>query len=373
MAAAGNDVSVYATNVDGRGGVLDVPVEKAAEVGGVSVTYFRSTFGPNSVWDSRGLVRRLDRTACDFDLLYISAVWQQIGCSAARVAHRQHIPFVIGTHGSFDSILLQKGRVKKTAYWHAFLRRCFRRASAIHFTTPYEREQAKLLRQGYPSFIAPNGLSQEAFPERQDARQSLRTEFHIPSEAPVLVTIARPDPKKRIDVLIAALARIVSEVPQCRLLIVGAFTNGYGRRLRAIADEMRLQDNIIWAGYRTGDSLRTCYGGSTLFALPSMDENFGMVVAEAMAAGLPVVVSRNVGIAADIRAYDAGLITEVDPKELAQAILSLLRNPSRLEQMGRSARCAARQLYDSRRVARVTVRAFQDILSGSRSEECQWQ
>jgi len=85
MAKLGVDVSVYTTNANGNGDSLKVPVGAPIDMGGVSVTYFAPTFGSGSVWDSRDMIRTLDATISEFDIVYMSAVWQWIGIAAARL------------------------------------------------------------------------------------------------------------------------------------------------------------------------------------------------------------------------------------------------------------------------------------------------
>lgn len=373
MAKLGADVSVYTTNVNGRGDLLPVPVGSPTDTGNVSVTYFPSTFGSSSVWNSRALVRKLDQTIKDFDIVYVAAIWQWIGISVGRLARRHGVPYVVGTHGSFDSVLLQKGKIKKILYWHLFLKKCLKYAIALHFTTEYERRQALLLRSGYSSFIVPNCMQKEAFEINESLGERVREEFQILPDAPVLISVGRPDPKKRLDVLLESFPQVLQHFPQARLMIVGHHHNKYALEMKRFSDGMGLSDKVIWTGYRTGDDLKGCYAAADLFLLPSMDENFGMAVTEAMALRVPVVISNHVGVAEDVERYNAGIVTKVDPEQIARAVIDLLRDRPRLQEIGENARKAALQLYSGEQVAHLMLKAFEDILSESRSPECAWQ
>ena len=373
MAGEGADVSVYATNVDGRGGVIDAPVEQPAEVGGVTVTYFPSTWGGKSVWDSRSLVRTLDQTVSDFDIAYVSAIWQWLGISVGNLARKHVIPYVVGTHGSFDSVSLENAKIKKMLYWHLFLKKCIKHTSALHFTTEYERRQAVLLQSKYPSFIVPNCMQPEAFETDESLGKRIREEFHILPDAPVLITVGRPDPNKRLDVLLESLLLVVQHFPRARLMIVGPHENEHALEMKTLSSRMELSEKVIWTGYRSGDDLKGCYAAADLFLLASMGENFGMAVTEAMAISLPVIISNRVGVAEDVKRHSAGIVTDVSAQQVARAVVDLLRDRPRLQEMRRNARKAAQHLYRGERVAGMMLKAFEDVLSQSPSPEGAWQ
>jgi glycosyltransferase involved in cell wall biosynthesis len=373
MARIGLDVSVYTTNIDGSDSLLSVPLQSPVNIGGVSVTYFPSTFGRNSTWDSKALYRMLEKTVIHFDILYISAIWQRIGISVGRIAKKHRVPYVVGPHGSFDSVLLKKGKVKKMLYWHLFLKQCIRYAGAIHFTTEYERRQSILLRSGYHSFVVPNCMPAQAFQVNNSSDVSLREEFGIAQNVPLILTVARPVPKKRLDILLNAFKNVSKCFPGARLMIVGRCDSAYARRMKALSNLLGLDEKVIWAGYRTGSRLDDCYAGADLFVLPSMDENFGMVVTEAMAAALPVVISNCVGVAEDVERYNAGIVTDVDAQQVARAAIKLLHDRPRLQKMSENARNAVTQLYSGEQVSRLMLKAYEDILTGRRSQQLQWK
>lgn len=373
MAAAGADVSVYTTNADAGGRCLDVPVSKPVSIDGVTVTYFPIRLSQRAGWASRAMERALRETIDDYDIVYVGATWQWVGIAASRIARRQGIPYVIGTHGAFHPSALQCSKVKKRLYWHGFLRKELARAAALRFTTEYERGHSSLLDPTVPSFIVPNPLpSQNGGVETGRTRAEARTRWGIADDSFVLLVVTRAHPNKRLDIVLEALRSICRVHPSVRLLLVGPLDNSCGTQLRARARDLGVFDAVVWAGYQDGGGLEACYRASDLFVLPSEHENFCMAAAEAMARGLPVVVSRHVGIAADIEHYRAGVVTEVDVGQVTEAILDLMADPARCRETAIRAKNTARQLYDEARVARLMLRAFEDILAGRRSSECGW-
>jgi len=373
MADLGIDVSVYTTNCDGRNNRVKAPLGRVVDVGGVAVTYLPATFGTGSVWHSKALTKAIRDRVSDFDIVYISAVWQWIGISAGRVALESGVPYVVGTHGSFDSVLLKKSHVKKMLFWKLFLEKSFRGSEALHFTTEHERRQSERLKGVRPSFIVPNCISSEAFEIDRSLADVARREFNIPSNVPVVLNLGRPDPKKRLDVLLQSFELILQKYPGARLLIVGPDEGRYAEAMKRLAARTGISDNVIWAGYREGEDLKVCYAVADVLVLPSMDENFGMVVPEAMAAKVPVIISLFVGVADDIRRLDAGIIVDVDYEQIAAAAIDLLGQRDRLEAIREKARQAAQVLYSGPKVAKQMVKAFQDVISGTHSPGLKWQ
>ena len=370
MAEVGADVTVYTTNVDGQGGILPIETGCPMDIGGVKTTYFPSTFGRNSVWDSRELSRRLEQTISDFDIVYVSAIWQWIGMSTGRLAKKYHVPYVIGTHGSFDSEKLKNGRMKKLLWWHLLLKSNLHCCSAIHLTTEYERRQAVLLDTDIPKFVVPNCMQSHVFKPQKSLGIRLRKEFGIPLGAPLLITVGRSHPEKRVDLTLDSFQIVHRSFPDSRLIIVGDYENNYGMKMKAKSGAMKAADAIIWTGYRRDDGLAGCYAAADLFLLPSIGENFSMVVTEAMAAGVPVIVSDHVGVADAVSRSEAGVVTKVSAREMARAALEILSNKERLRETGLKARKAALQLYSGKQVAPLMLRAFEDVVSGVRRKEC---
>ena len=212
----------------------------------------------------------------------------------------------------------------------------------------------------------------DAFEMNADLGEKIRSEFRISAGAPLLLTVGRPDPKKRLDVTLDSFQIVHQACPDARLMIVGPYDNDYGLRMKRKSNAMKASDSIIWTGYRTGDALKGCFAAADLFLLPSIDENFGMVVAEAMAAGVPVIVSEHVGVADDVQRRGAGIVTRPEVREFARAVLDLLSDREHMWTMRKKGRDAALALYSGQQVVRLMLQALEDVVSGKRSEECAW-
>ncbi len=175
-----------------------------------------------------------------------------------------------------------------------------------------------------------------------------------PSRFTVL-TVCRFYPRKRVDVLLDAAARLRGRVPELELRIVGGGPEA--GRLHGIAREAGLGASVRWLGDVSRDDLAREYQRCDVFCLPSVQEGFGIVFLEAMAAGKPIVAAR---AAAAPEVVAQGLLTEPGDAEALAAGLLQLRDDSRMRSSLADAGLRAVRQYDAPHVARL----FLDSLSG---------
>lgn len=363
------DVTVYTTNADGKGGHLEVPLNQHLEIGGVKVSYFHCDFAVNKAFYSRGLSKRLKETSLDFDLVHVSAIWQWIQVDVYKICKTFRKPYMVSTHGSFSPWPWRQSPLKKKLYWHLFGRKTVKSSRAIHFTTQEERLKSfstvPLLTK-IPNFVIPNGIDIKKPRKKVDIRQRLR----IQDDRAVLLYIGRIHRKKGIHFVLQALKKLNDK--KFLFLIIGKKEDdGYVRYLNKLSKE--LANSVIWHEPVPGDEVWDYYFSSNLFVLPSYDENFGMVVVEAMACGLPVLISKNVGIWREVKADGAGLAANQDVDEIASILKNLIKDEKLLKQMSENARKSSENRFDIDKVASLMVEAYENVLTGRRSPELQWQ
>ncbi|MGD9497696.1 MAG: glycosyltransferase family 4 protein [Armatimonadota bacterium] len=216
-----------------------------------------------------------------------------------------------------------------------------------------------------PLHVVPNGIPLERF-EPGPPPPHLGAELGLPAGAPTVCVVGRLTPWKGHQVLLRGWPDVLARVPDARLLVVGEvafWEDGYGDELRALASELGIAASVHWLGFRedVADLLRL----SDLLVLPSIDEPFGRVVIEAMAAARPVVATASGGIPEIVVDGDTGLLVPPrEPEPLADAIAALLADPARARAMGQAGRRRALELFDVRRVAAQVQAIYDGILSG---------
>lgn len=369
LSKLGLDVTVYTTDNSGNGW-LDVPVDRAVDVGGVRVFYFH-TETSRSFCYSGALSAACRETLRGFDLMHTAAIWNYPGIVASREARRQGLPYVVSTDGSLQEGALEQKRLKKWVYLKLFGMRSLRGAAAIRYVSEIERERTAHLGLSVPSFMIPSGLDFEEF-EHLPTRQAARAELGISEKALVVGYLGRLAARKAVDFLIRGFAQVAQQLPSAVLLIAGA-DYGEEARLRRLVQQFGLEGRIRFLGSVGSDGRAVLLAAIDLMALVSLEgECFGNTAVEAAAVGVPVLLSRHVGVSRTLEADGAGVVVPVDEMAIAAALRRLLGDPTLLDEMGQNGYRSARQHYDMRQVAERMAVAYEDILAGRRSLECRW-
>ena len=307
LAARGHDVTVFTTNVDGDS-ESDVPLHEPVMLDGVRVHYFASTL--RRLYVSPGMRRAL-RDLGDFEIVHAHSIYLWPTFAASRAALHQRIPYVISPRGMLvPELIARKSRIVKEAWIKLVERRNFAHAAAVHFTSQREWDDARRVRVPLPHpFVVPNGVDLVPRP-------------NVPRDRATVVYLGRINWKKGLDRLIAAMPR------DAKLIIAGNDEENLTPKLRTLAEGR----DVEFPGPLYGDAKWELLARASLFALPSLSENFGNAVLEAMMMGTPVVVSPEVGIAPDVARAGAGIVTH----DFANAIAALLERPSDLGEHGRA-------------------------------------
>jgi glycosyltransferase involved in cell wall biosynthesis len=199
---------------------------------------------------------------------------------------------------------MQQKKLEKELYLALIERKLVKSAAAIHCTSYLEQEQLMTLGLRPRSIVIPNPVRTEWF-EKLPMRGALREVLGIPPTATVSLFVGRLHKMKRIDLVISAFAKMARKCREAYFLVVGPDEDGSGRKAKDQVQEMGLQ-SVFFPRYTDREGLIADYADADLLVLFSHRENFGMVVIEAMAAGLPLVVGTDVEVAEDVRRSGVG-------------------------------------------------------------------
>ena len=171
-----------------------------------------------------------------------------------------------------------------------------------------------------------------------------------------LLFLGRIHPKKGIDLLIDAFASISSADPSLQLLIAGPDQIGLQASLQKRASKLGISNRITWAGMLAGDLKWGAYRCAELFCLPSHQENFGIVVAEALACGLPVSITESVNISSDVSIAGAGIVHQDNVTSTTAALSKWLHmTPAARDEMGRRGKELFSDQFDFSSVAQNLI------------------
>lgn len=331
LVSRGHQVSVYTTNMDGDKD-SDVPLDRPVELEGVSIRYFPVPALRRLFW-SPGLSRQVRESVSEFDLVHLHSIFLWPTYVAARAAKRAGVPYIISPRGMLvPDVIRRKSRLAKSVWIDLVERRSFAEAARLHVTAEIEGDEANAMGLKLPEiFCVPNGVSWPA------THQALGAGPFAGVPRPYALFLSRINRKKGLDRLIRAW----KWVPQLTLIIAGNDDENYLAELKVLADSEGVADRLRFVGAVSDVHKWALYENAEMFVLPSYSENFGNVVAEAMAMSCPVVVTPDVGLARLVHEAGAGVVTPGEPRVLADAITELHHDEIRRKRLGASGRHAA--------------------------------
>jgi glycosyltransferase involved in cell wall biosynthesis len=360
LVSLGVAVDVATTNDDGPGGRRDVALATAIEREGVRHFFFpkQSEFYKFSLPLRRWLRQRVG----DYDVIHVHALFSHSSVSAARAAWRAKVPYVIRPLGVLNRWGLRKRRRWFKALSLALIERpLLRRAAAIHYTSALERDEAEAAGVIGRGVVIPLGIDLQAMNENRSRPDDADAIWPELSRCEVVLFLSRLDPKKGLELLLEAFAQVVHRHPQTRLLIAGDGQAEYVAQLRGLAHKLGIGSQVVWAGHVEGGRKRAALAAASLFVLPSHSENFGIAAVEAMASGVPVVLTEGVAIAAEVAAAQAGRVTAREPAAIAEAIDAILGDARLRQTIAENARQLAATAFSLEQMGKRLADLYREI------------
>ena len=363
LAHAGLEVHVAATDDNGRGR-LHVPHATPLLEDEVTYTYFpRQTRFYTFSWP---LTRWLACHVRDYDLVHIHALFSYAAAPAAYWAARAGVPYVVRPLGTLNRWGMEHRRPwLKRLSLHLVEHRILRGAARVHYTSQQERVEAVELGVRAPNVVVPLGIDLTPFAQLPP-RGWLRERASGLAGRPVALFLSRLDPKKGLDLLLDGFARARVQRPDLGLVIAGSGDPGFEQGLHRDATRLGLGDSVYWAGFLSGKEKLAALADADLFVLPSYSENFGAAVVEAMAAGLPIVISDRVGIYREVVAARAGLVVPCEQEALADAVLRLAADSALRGELGARGRDLAGRRFSIAAMTDNLLGMYGDVLRGPR-------
>jgi glycosyltransferase involved in cell wall biosynthesis len=254
----------------------------------------------------------LKANRANYDVVIINGLWNYTAFGAWLGLRGGTTPYVVFTHGMLDPWFRKTYPLKHIAkqfFWWFSEGRLLRNAAAVLFTTEDERELAR--GAFWPYHVKGVVVGYGTANVTGDSVKQVRAfREHLPAlgKRKFLLFLSRIHPKKGCDLLIRAFAKIASERPDTDLVIAGPDQVGWKKELQGLAKDHGIADRIHWPGMLVGDPKWGAFYACEAFVLISHQENFGIVVAEAMACAKPVLISEKVNIWREIVAARAGLV-----------------------------------------------------------------
>jgi glycosyltransferase involved in cell wall biosynthesis len=303
---------------------------------------------------SEGLSRAL-RTAGDrTDVIHNHGIWLLPNIYAGHAASAAEKPLMVSPRGMLSPVALSFSRYKKKVFWKLLQESVIRGAACLHATSEQEYEEIRAFGLSNPVAIIPNGVD---IPD-------LIADEELPRKAHrVALSLGRLHPKKGLDRLLNSWAKVEPSNGNWRLRIIGPSEDGYDKRLRELVQSLGLT-RVSIEGPVYGEEKWKAYRAADLFILSTLNENFGLTVAEALAAGTPVISTKGAPWSA-LEAEGCGWWVDHGVELLAAALSKAMALPEgNLKAKGAAGRAWMKRDYSWERVAQDMADVYSWLCHG---------
>lgn len=336
---------------------------------------------------SKGLRQHL--LTADYDVLNAHGLWQLPTHYAVKSALSREKPLVITPRGMLEPGALQFSHWKKHLSGWLWQNRDLHRATCIHATSQMEADNCRRYGLKNPIAVVPNGIDLSEYPLKQEGRTFLSD--HSSGEKRQLLFLSRIHPKKGLCHLLEAWAQLPHVHGEWQLVIAGSDDGGHEDELKKMATDLQLdwsdcvdnpqrQVSIIGSHLSTsslhfpgalfGDDKLRAYQEAELFVLPTLSENFGMVIPEALACGTPVITTKGAPWS-ELETTGSGWWIDVGTDPLKDCLEQALRCSSEeLRQMGAGGRKLVEEHYSIDSVAQQMMSIYEWCISSGMPPSC---
>lgn len=297
-----------------------------------------------------------------YDLVHIHSLFSYASLPAALFAHHYGIPYIVRPLGTLNQWgMANRRRWLKRISFRLIESRILAHAAGIHYTSNQERLEAKALGIDQFAAVIPLGINLSAF-AHLPASGTFRHHYPQLVGRTLLLFLSRLDPIKGLELLLPAFAQVRQKQPNIGLILAGRGAPDYEAWLRAQVQELSLEGDLVFTGFLRAEQKLAALADCDLFVLPSYSESFGVAVVEAMAAGLPVVITDRVGIYDAVKQANAGLVVPCNADALAAALLRLANDAELRRQMATNGQHLAHDRFSLPAMTRSLIALYEDVL-----------
>lgn len=339
-------------------GLRQTNTDSLSDFKGLPARFFPVQLGASFKY-SRQLAAWLNGNVRSFDVAHVHAVFNHASVAAASACRKAGVPYVVRPLGTLDPWSMRQKLVRKRVFWFVSGRKMLQESAAVHYTADAEKQATEGFLGLNHGRVIPLGVEVAQAPQGHGVAQW----FPALANQRYVLVLSRLDPKKALDLLIESFVSLTRrpEFGSWRLVVAGDGPPDHVARLKKKAANSH---RIMFTGWVEGEQKDALLRNASLLALPSRQENFGFCVLEAMARGVPVLVSPQVNLASEIEGGEAGWVVNRD--ELTSGLNVALAQDAERARRGKAAQVFA-QRYSWEKTATDLINLYEEVRCSNRS------
>jgi glycosyltransferase involved in cell wall biosynthesis len=357
ISCLGLTVDLITTNANGSN-KLDIPLNVWIPEKSYRVQYF-PCWHWNDLIVSPSLTNWLFHHVSDYNLVHTHTIFAPLISLAHWVCKLHQIPYIVTPHGMLEPWALSYKAWKKRFYYALLEKPALQLASAIQSTATSEAAHIKSL--GFEhTIVVPNGLHRQEF-ETLPEPEIFYQQFPDTRNKTLILFLGRIDPKKGLDLLAPAFAKVHNQFPQTHLVVAGPDSIGFLSTAQSFFAQAGCLDTVTFTGMLTGSLKYTALAAATLYVAPSYSEGFSMSVLEGMASGLPCVITTGCNFP-EAATAKAAYVVDINADAIADALIQCLSYPQQTKAMGDRAREFIFQNYTWEQAAKKMIEVYKAVI-----------
>lgn len=284
------------------------------------------------------------------DIIHINVIWMFQSFIVHQIALKNSIKVVLSPHGMLEPWILNRHPLKKRLALFLYQKQSIIKADYIHVTAISEEKSIEKLGFTNNIIVIPNGIEVDKI--------KIKDNWEIQCQ---ILFLSRLHEKKGVEILIEVFSQLKDQLKNYKLVLAGEGDLQYINRLKQLAIDKNISEQIIFIDGVYGELKWELFKNSDLFILPTYSENFGIVIAEALACGVPVITTKGTPWE-ELNTRRCGWWIENDVDSLKNAILKFkLLSSNDLEIMGRNGRELIIEKYNSKIIGRLMFNLYEKI------------
>ncbi|MEH1975662.1 MAG: glycosyltransferase [Nostoc sp.] len=353
----GVSVDLVTTYANGSNN-LEVPLNEWINQKCYRVQYFDCWYRDDFII-SPSLISWLFKNVNDYDIVHSQTVFAPMISVAHSICKYFQIPYIVTPHGMLEPWALSYKAWKKRIYYKVFENSAIQNSSAIQATSSFELNNINSLKFQNTVFV-PNGIRHQEF-EPLSNPEIFYQQFPETRGKTLILFLGRIDPKKGLDLLAPAFAKVYNQFPHTHLVVAGPDNIGFMDKAQNYFLQADCLDAVTFTGMVSGALKYAALAAANLYIAPSYSEGFSISILEGMASGLPCIITTACNFPEAAKA-EAAHVVEINVNAIANALIECLSNPQQATEMGDRAREFIFQNYTWDRAADKLIQVYKSVI-----------